>query len=195
MQSLKQQLICRKCVICATPSIKWVCKKCQNAHWSFDSTSALSSESTRVVPMVKQMHLHGNLKHVAGLCNIWQACMHRDCLPVDYLIPLPEPLAMTQSRGFQSHLEIAKRLSKQTNIPLFNYLLETYPSPASVMNATRNPFQISLDPTLVKMITNQRIGVVGGYMRSEYLYHYFAQTLKSFGVRWVSNWIMIRIPH
>jgi hypothetical protein len=42
--------------------------------------------------------------------------MSKEFLPVDLLIPLPEPLGITQLRGFQSNLEIAKLLSKRKNV-------------------------------------------------------------------------------
>jgi len=120
--------------------------------------------------------------------------MSKEFLPVDLLIPLPEPLGITQLRGFQSNLEIAKLLSKRKNVPLLLSLLDAYPNENSLTPAN-SPFQINSKQEIIRSIRNLRVGVVGNHMQSEYIYHHFAKELKSLGALWVSNWIMIRVPN
>jgi hypothetical protein len=164
------------------------------AKWAFDTTHSLSSENSRLVPLVKKFHLHGNLKQSRGIFFVWNQFMSSDFLPVDLLIPLPEPIGVTQLRGYQSNLEIAKLFSKKRNTPLLLTLLDSYPN-ENTLTPANSPFQIESKQKLIKSITNLRIGVVGNHMQSEYIYHHFAKELKLLGALWVSNWIMIRVPN
>jgi hypothetical protein len=188
------ELRSKKCVICANPNMTWVCKRCKVAKWAFDTTHSLSSENSRLVPLVKKFHLHGNLKQSRGIFFVWNQFMSSDFLPVDLLIPLPEPIGVTQLRGYQSNLEIAKLFSKKRNTPLLLTLLDSYPN-ENTLTPANSPFQIESKQKLIKSITNLRIGVVGNHMQSEYIYHHFAKELKLLGALWVSNWIMIRVPN
>ena len=194
LSSLYLELRSKKCVICANPNHTWVCKRCRVAKWAFDTTHSLSSENSRLVPLVKKFHLHGNLKQYRGIFLVWDQFMSKEFLPVDLLIPLPEPLGITQLRGFQSNLEIAKLLSKRKNVPLLLSLLDAYPNENSLTPAN-SPFQINSKQEIIRSIRNLRVGVVGNHMQSEYIYHHFAKELKSLGALWVSNWIMIRVPN
>lgn len=182
------------CVICANPSHTWVCKRCMVAKWAFDTTHPLCSENSRLVPLVKKFHFHGNLKQSRGIFLVWDQFLSKDFLPVDLLIPLPEPLGITQSRGYHSNLEIAKLLSKKRKIPLFLRLLDSYPDENN-LTPTNSPFHINSKQEIIRSITDLRVGVVGNLMQSEYIYHHFAKELKSLGALWVSNWIMIRVPN
>lgn len=185
----------KKCAICANPSLRWVCKRCQVANWAFDATYSLSSDISRLVPLLKKYHLHGNLKQLKGICHLWDTYMQKHFLPVDYLIPLPEPLSQTQIRGFQSHLVLAKHLSKITRIPLLQDFLGSYPTQATPVQPRQSPFKVIHSSQLKSLLENKRIGVVGSYMQSEYIYHHFASEIKQLGALWLSNWIMIRIPN
>jgi len=164
------------------------------AKWAFDTTHCLSSENSRLVPLVKKFHLHGSLKQSRGIFLIWDQLKSKEFLPVDLLIPLPEPIGITQSRGYQSNLEIAKLFSKQRKLPLLLSLLDSYPD-ENTLTPTNSPFQINSREEIIRSITNLRVGVVGNLMQSEYIYHHFAKELKSLGALWVSNWIMIRVPN
>ena len=194
LDRLNSEVRSKNCVICANPNHTWVCKRCMVAKWAFDTTHSLSSENSRLVPLVKKFHLHGNLKQSRGIFLIWDQLMSKEFLPVDLLIPLPEPLAITQSRGYQSNLEIAKLFSKQRKLPLLLTLLDSYPD-ENTLTPTNSPFQINSREEIIRSITNLRVGVVGNLMQSEYIYHHFAKELKSLGALWVSNWIMIRVPN
>ena len=185
---------CRKCVICANPNHTWVCKRCVVARWAFDATHSLCSEHSRLVPLIKKFHLHGNLKQSKGIFLAWENMVSKEFLPVDLLIPLPEPLSTTQLRGFQSNLELTKLLSQHRNIPYLLSLLDAYPE-TSVLSPNQSPFQVDSRSRIDHSITNLKIGIVGNYMQSEYIYHHFARALKSLGALWVSNWIMIREPN
>ncbi|SMC63293.1 Predicted amidophosphoribosyltransferases [Polynucleobacter kasalickyi] len=192
--SLFREISSKKCVICANPHHAWVCKRCSVAHWAFDATHSLSSEHSRLVPLMKKFHLHGNLKQSKGIFLAWEKMVSKEFSPVDLLIPMPEPLSATQLRGYQSNLEMTKLLSRSRNIPYLTALLDSYPE-ASMLAPNQSPFQIELNPSLVHSIAHLRIGVVGNLMESEYIYHHFAKALKSLGALWVSNWIMIRVPN
>ncbi len=194
LNSLYLEIRSKKCVICANPNLTWVCKRCVVARWAFDTTHSLSSENSRLVPLVKRFHLHGNLKQSRGIFLVWNKLMSKEFLPVDLLIPLPEPLEVTQLRGYQSNLEIAKLLSKRRKMPLLLSLLDSYPNESTITPAD-SPFRITSKQEITHSIANLRIGVVGNHMHSEYIYHHFAKELKSLGALWVSNWIMIRVPN
>jgi len=194
LSRLYSEVRSKNCVICANPNRTWVCKRCMVAKWAFDSTHCLSSENSRLVPLVKKFHLHGNLKQSRGIFLIWDQLKSKEFLPVDLLIPLPEPIGITQSRGYQSNLEIAKLFSKQRKLPLLLSLLDSYPD-ENTLTPTNSPFQINSREEIIRSITNLRVGVVGNLMQSEYIYHHFAKELKSLGALWVSNWIMIRVPN
>jgi hypothetical protein len=101
---------------------------------------------------------------------------------------------ITQSRGYQSNLEIAKLFSKQRKLPLLLTLLDSYPD-ENTLTPTNSPFQINSNVEIIRSLSNLRVGVVGNLMQSEYIYHHFAKELKSLGALWVSNWIMIRVPN
>jgi hypothetical protein len=191
---LLKEISTKKCVICANPHHTWVCKRCSVAKWAFDATHSLSSEHSRLVPLMKKFHLHGNLKQSLGIFLAWEKIVSKDFLPVDLLIPLPEPLQMTQLRGYQSNLEITKLLSKHRKIPCSLSFLDSYPSEA-ILSPTQSPFHITDQHELRSLVSNLRIGIVGNHMQSEYIYHHFAKALKSLGALWVSNWIMIRVPN
>ena len=190
---LNSEVRSKNCVICANPNHTWVCKRCVVAKWAFDTTHSLSSENSRLVPLVKKFHLHGNLKQSRGIFLVWDQLMSREFLPVDLIIPLPEPLGITQSRGYHSNLEIAKLFSKRRKLPLLLTLLDSYPD-ENTLTPTNSPFQINSKEEIIRSISNLRVGVVSNLMQSEYIYHHFAKELKSLGALWVSNWIMIRVP-
>lgn len=164
------------------------------ARWAFDATHSLSSEHSRLVPLVKKFHLHGNLKQSQGVFLAWDMIGSKEFLPVDLLVPMPEPLSLTQLRGFQSNLELAKLLAKNRQIPYLRSFMDAYPDDSSV-TPTQSPFQFTHSIRGASPLKNLRIGVVGNHMQSEYIYHHFAKALKSFGALWVSNWIMIRVPN
>ena len=191
---LNAEVRSKNCIICANPNHTWVCKRCMVAKWAFDATHSLCSENSRLVPLVKKLHFHGNLKQSHGIFLVWDQLIAKEFLPVDLLIPLPEPLRLTQLRGFHSNLQIAKLFSKKRNIPILLTLLDSYPD-EDILTPSNSPFQIRSKQEIIRSIANLRVGVVGNFMQSEYIYHHFAKELKSLGALWVSNWIMIRVPN
>jgi hypothetical protein len=62
------------------------------AKWSFDASHALCSDTSRIVPIVKKLHLQGHLNSAYGLFTILEKSFSRTFPPVDALVPLPKPL-------------------------------------------------------------------------------------------------------
>ncbi|NQW57839.1 MAG: hypothetical protein HQ456_03940 [Polynucleobacter sp.] len=180
-----------RCVICATPSHHWVCKSCRTGRWKFDASYCLAFNHSRLWPILIKIDRHGALRLLPGLIFAWEKIARPYFPPVDVLIPLPEAAQLTSQRGFSSTQEITRKLSVLCKTPMASQwvsLQKAYCPEQS--NPLQNPFLIRADLNL----SHLRIGVVVSHMESEYLLHHFAKILKSKGVLWVSNWVMVRIP-
>jgi predicted amidophosphoribosyltransferase len=193
LRELKENLNYRQCLICGRPHLSWVCQSCHTAGWAFDQTVALANETSRLVPCVKAFHLHGHIAQLAVIQYAWAIIKHPKMAPVDLIIPFPENLKVSQSRGFWSALELAKTWSKLSKSPYCRGLITASPHPlAQKKDVATHSFQMNVEIISTLPITNFRIAIILPYMHRPHQLHEIAKILKNYGARSVINWVLIR---
>jgi predicted amidophosphoribosyltransferase len=176
----------KKCLICGRPNFTWVCKSCATAKRSFDQTICLYQDTSRLFSLVKSCDA-GKLAFLPALMQAWQHSCEKKMLPVDLMVPLPESIRKSQSRGFWFALEFAKCLQKLNGTEIeSNYIVYSEQENQQHTFAL-NPQMNHLHPFLGK-----RIAVVIPYLKWDYPAQQFAFLLKKHGARWVTYWVLIR---
>ena len=191
---LRNQSVHRRCIICGTPHLTWVCKSCKYAKWSFDQSLVLCDASCRLIPLVKGSDEFGQINHLPAIFYAWHVLNSRTMAPVDLLLPLPELFIKSKKRGFWFSLILVKKWSRLTRTPYNKELI--------CISATGNKYseinmpRYYLDRRYLNsdVLQNKRIAIVMPLMQSEHVLHVLASQLKNQGVRWVAYWALTRKP-
>jgi hypothetical protein len=193
LKRLKADSHFHQCLICGKPNLSWVCKSCGTADWAFDQTVVLANETSRLVPTVHAFHQYGQITELAVILYAWKMIKLSRVAPVDLIIPFPENLNISQSRGFWSALELAKTWGKLIHSPYNQELITVMSNPLTQrMSPVIHPFQINTELISTFSITDFRIAIILPYMQSPHQLHEVAKILKKHGARSVINWVLIR---
>ncbi|MEI7531685.1 MAG: hypothetical protein WCK52_07100 [Betaproteobacteria bacterium] len=180
-----------QCIMCANPSHTWLCKSCLINRPCFDSTVCLGYLHSRLFPAIKKFDQSGAIELLPTIVDAWCFLGKRQASPLDFLIPMPEYHQMVCKRGFSSSLELAKALGKLHKIELLkNCIGLTMPNSENCKLS--NKFSIFPKSSDSGFLEDKRVGIVSCYMSAEKDFNQIALLLKTIGVYWVSNWIILR---
>lgn len=193
----------KRCIICASPIHGWVCKSCQKNQPSFDSTTCIAGDESRLQLAVNSFRHHGDLNKVAGIMYAWESLAYKKCMPVDLIIPGPWTSSQISSLGFHPSWELAKRMGKIFNTPCIANLVLRQPSdeleevPHTKILRTQylsqrcflNP---KIKPNMRHYLKGCRIAVVSDFMNTGATMEVVSRILKENGVQWISNWVILK---
>jgi len=194
----------RRCIICANPLHGWVCKSCQKKQPSFNSTTCIAGDESRLKLPLDSFRQHGDFNRVAGIIYAWQTLAYKKCMPVDLIIPAPWISSQISSLGFHPSWELAKRMGKIFNTPCIANLIVRYPSesvgeiPHTKILRTQYLSQTcflnpKIKPSLRASLKDARIAVVSDFMNTGATMEVVSRILKENGAQWVSNWVILKI--
>jgi ComF family protein len=139
-----------------------------------------------------------------GLIDAWLALLDAS-YPVsiqqaDIIMPVPLSPQRLIERGFNQSCELAKLISKITNLPCKNYWLKRIHIEHSQAQSNKeNRFKqlnnvFYMEKKHQACIKNQNILLVDDVMTSGATLHTIAKLLKSLGAQKITNWVALRTP-
>ena len=196
----------RRCIICATPHLTWVCKSCFIKRPFFDETICVADISSRLFIPIQSLRNKHQLRMVKGIVKAWDLVSSCHCTPVDLILPIPLTMQKLHQRGFNQAWEIAKHMGYIKKIPAIPNLIErvefTQTMPESKSFKERyikhslkiNRHQLHKIQERYGGLRGKRIALVDDFMNSGATFNALAELLKENGVFWVSNWVILRFP-
>ena len=197
---------CRRCIICGTPHLRWVCKSCWVKRPFFDETICVTDPSSRLFLAIESLRNKQRISIVNGIIRAWEAISSDKCLPVDFILPVPLTKQKLHQRGFNQAGELAKQIGRIRKIPAIPNLIERLDLKAPIPQVRHLKERYIKDslrivPNQLEQIqrrygglTGKRIAVIDDFMNSGATFNAIAALLKENGVFWVSNWVILRFP-
>lgn len=192
-----------RCIICATPSHKWVCKSCQINQPTYDATDSVACFFSRLQPAIQSLRLRGQLTMASGIISAWLSLNAERSPPVDLILPVPLAPDRLKLKGFNPAWELAKKMGQHKKIPSTADLLLRHPSSQIIpeakkfrTEALRELFYLN-DQYLEGQsdyFYGKRIAVVDDFMNTGATFEAISALLKENGASWVSNWVILRVP-
>ncbi len=183
-----------QCPQCALNSDGRTCGGCLAAPPSFDATTALFTYDFPLDRLLQQYKYRGNLQ----LANTFAAMLHEKLLKnpgkTDLIMPMPMHAKRLQDRGFNQALEIAKIVSKLTNIPLdYNACQRIkFTVPQASLPLKERSKNIRGVFNCQKDLSGLNIAIIDDVMTTGASLDEFAKTLKKAGAEHVECWVIAR---
>lgn len=185
------------CPVCAHPSPQAeICGQCLKRPPAFDSTHAAFIYDFPLDALLKHLKYGGNLVLVDFFA---QALLESPpATPPDWLIPMPLHPQRLQQRGFNQSLEIARRLSRLSGIPLLaNGVSRTrHSEPQAGLPLAKRAANVKGIFAANRDFAGQSLLLVDDIMTSGASLNELAKTLKKAGAQRVECLVAARtLPH
>ena len=182
------------CPVCALPSPqREVCGACLKKRPFFDATRTLFDYAFPIDALLRTLKYQGKL-----VVADWVGQLMSDRIQLsttfDMLIPMPMHPIRLKERGFNQALEIGRKISKLTQIPLDREIVirkkhteaqASLPLDKRLKNM-RDAFECS------KPLQGKRIAMIDDVMTSGASLNELARTLKANGALYVEAWVAAR---
>jgi len=180
------------CPRCALPSPRGeTCGRCLTHAPSYDATVAALVYAFPADALVHAFKFRGELA-IADVLT--EALLARTAPAAELILPVPLSAARLRSRGYNQALELGRKLSRETRVPLdFTLCQRQKDSPAQSdlplaerARNVRGVFRCTGD------VRGKTIAVVDDVMTTGATLHEIAATLKAAGAARVVNWVVAR---
>lgn len=182
------------CPVCALPTEEArVCGACLAHPPAFDHTLAAVNYAFPVDALLHSLKYQANLALVPVLADLLLARIDRNVLP-DFIVPMPLHAVRLQERGFNQAIEIARRISKRSGVPLLPALCRRVRDTASQTGLPwkerkkniRNAFDCDGN------LNGKRIVIVDDVMTTGATLNELARVLRKCGAAHISVWVIAR---
>jgi len=183
-----------QCPQCAMLSNGLLCGSCLNSAPHFDATRALLRYEYPLDKLLQHYKYDESLHLANTFAALWLQQHAQQKHAIHLIMPMPMHAVRLKQRGFNQALEIARLISKQTNIALDYQICQrqkltppqaTLPLKDRVKNI-RGVFRCE------KNLQGQRIALVDDVMTSGASLNELAKTLKQAGASHVECWVIAR---
>lgn len=180
------------CATCALPVPDGdICGACLNHPPRYDRTTAVFIYDFPVDALIQACKYGGNLAIAAALGNALGKVVSESA---DFIVPMPLSAQRMRERGFNQALEIARRVSNITGIPLLSdacrKIMETQPQVTLPWKEraknVRGAFVCDAD------FSGKRIAVVDDVMTTGATLNELARNLRQAGAAHISVWVVAR---
>lgn len=189
-------LTCQQCGV-ALKSNELICGQCLQQPPYFDRTLALFHYQAPISHWITQLKFKRQLIYARLLGQLMAKALK---LPLpDLLIPVPLHPKRLKQRGFNQALEIAKSLSKQTQIPIarFNCRRRKHTQAQTELNWQQRQTNLKNAFSIKKPLTANAVAIVDDVMTTGATVNALAKQLKQQGVEHVQVLVPARteLPH
>jgi ComF family protein len=186
-----------RCAVCAVPVAGAVCGTCLAHPPRYDEVTAVFSYVHPLDALVQAFKYGGNLALAALLGDALGRTAAALAAPrPDLLIPMPLTPRRLRERGFNQALELARRVSAVTGIPvaaaICRKVVETQPQAALPWREraknVRGAYVCDAD------LQGRKVAVIDDVMTTGATLNELAKNLKLAGAARVSGWMVARAP-
>lgn len=186
-----------RCAVCAVPVAGAVCGACLAHPPRYDEVTAAFSYEHPLDALIQAFKYGGNLALATLLGDALGRTAAAAATPrPDLLIPMPLTAQRLRERGFNQALELARRISAATGIPvaagICRKVVETRPQAALPWREraknVRGAYVCDAD------LQGRKIAVIDDVMTTGATLNELAKNLKHAGAIHVSGWVVARAP-
>lgn len=186
-----------RCAVCAVPVAGAVCGACLAHPPHYDEVTAVFSYVHPLDALVQAFKYGGNLALATLLGDaLGQTAAALAAPRPDLIIPMPLTAQRLRERGFNQALELARRVSAATGIPvaagICRKVVETRPQAALPWREraknVRGAYVCDAD------LQGRKVAVIDDVMTTGATLNELAKNLKHAGAARVSGWVVARAP-
>lgn len=182
------------CVVCALPlATTSVCGACLANPPAFDRSVAAVNYAFPIDALLQSLKYRANLAIAPVLAHLLTRRLDGGALP-DFIVPMPLHSARLRERGFNQALEIARRVSKTSDVPLLPDVcrrIRNTPSQTGLPWKAREK-NIRGAFTCETNLLGKRIAIVDDVMTTGATLNELAKVLRKCGANHVSGWMVAR---
>jgi ComF family protein len=184
------------CVVCALPMTESrVCGACLANPPAFDRCVAAVNYAFPISALLHSFKYQTNLAMAPVLADLLTARIGTGALP-DFIVPMPLHPARLRERGFNQALEIARRVSKKSGVPVLTTIcrrVKDTPFQTGLPwkereKNIRNAFECEAD------LSGKRIAILDDVMTTGSTLNELAKVLRKCGAIHISGWVVARTP-
>jgi ComF family protein len=184
------------CLVCALPMMESsVCGACLANPPAFDTCVAAVNYAFPVSALLHSLKYQNNHAMAPVLADLLTARIDAGPLP-DFIVPMPLHPARLRERGFNQAIEIARRVSKKSGVPVLSAIcrrVKDTPSQTGLPwkereKNIRNAFACEAD------LSGKRVAILDDVMTTGSTLNELAKVLRKYGATHISGWVVARTP-
>lgn len=185
-----------RCPVCALPTLDGaLCGRCLKKHPHFDRTVAAFAYRFPLDKLVHGLKFNEQLHLAKGLAD---KLAQRIALRPDCIVPMPLHPARLEQRGHNQSLELARRMARQLDVPVFPHaclrVRDTPPQSSLKWKERGKNMRKAFQCT--ENFAGKHVAMVDDVMTSGASLNELALALRRAGASEVSAWVVARtLPH
>ncbi len=187
------------CPACALPTEEArVCGACLAHPPAFDRTFAAVNYAFPIDALLHSLKYRTNLALAPVLADLLLAQIDKAVLP-NFIIPMPLHPARLRERGFNQAIEIARRISKKSGVPLLPALCRRVRDTASQTGLPWKEREKNIRDAFdcegklnEKQLNGKHIAIVDDVMTTGATLNELARVLRKCGAVHISAWVVAR---
>ena len=172
-----------------------VCGTCLANPPAFDTCVAAVNYAFPISALLHSLKYQNNLAMAPVLADLLTARIDAGPLP-DFIVPMPLHPARLRERGFNQAIEIARRVSKKSGVPVLSAICRRVKDTSSQTGLPwkerekniRNAFACEAD------LSGKRVAILDDVMTTGSTLNELAKVLRKCGATHITGWVVARTP-